>query len=115
MSYPSLEFDREMRNSFPVEISNLAYSLASKAYGQGHAEAKNELAARFPKLPWDDLIEVYLAACSLHQTAYSVASDVRDKKFSEAEAKSRLQQMCPGFSNEAYNKDFADGMYESLW
>ena len=101
--------------SFPDEIGSAAYSLASKAYGAGHAEAKGKLASQFPNLAWDDLVEIYLAACSLHETAYSVTSDFRDQKHSEATAKSLLKEKCPGFSKEAYERAYSDGLFESMW
>ena len=101
--------------SFSDEIGSAAYALASKAYGAGHAEAKEKLASQFPNLAWNDLVEIYLASCSLHETAYSVTSDFRDKKHSEATAKSLLKQKCPGFSEEVYKRAYDDGMFESMW
>ncbi|HEY2081899.1 MAG TPA: hypothetical protein VGI88_03875 [Verrucomicrobiae bacterium] len=101
--------------TFPNEIASAAYSLASKAYGIGHAEAKEKLAAQFPQLTRNELEEIYLAACGLHETAYRVSSNLRDKKCTEAEAESLLKQKCPGFSEEVYKRAYADGMFESMW
>jgi|SRR5690242_17517899 len=101
--------------SFPDEISGAAYTLAKRAYGVGHAEAKDELAKQFPNLNWDNLVEIYLAVCNLHETAYAVTSDFRDKKYTENHAKSLLRQKCPGFTEELYNRAYSDGMFESMW
>ena len=105
----------KIMKSFPNEISSAAYALASKAHGVGHAEAKEKLASQFPHLTWDELVEIYLAACSLHETAYSVTSDFRDKKHTEDQAKLLLKQKCPGFSEEVYKRAYSDGMFESMW
>jgi len=101
--------------SFSSEIGGAAYNLASKSTGVSHAEAKDTLASQFSTLAWNDLVEIYLAACTLHEMAYSVASDVRDKKLTEAAANIVLRQKCPGFSDEVYKRAYGDGMFESLW
>jgi hypothetical protein len=101
--------------AFSDEIGSAAYELASKAYGSGHAEAKERLASQFPNLAWDDFVEVYLAACCLHETSYSLASEVREKKHSEAEAVLLLKKICPGFDETVYKRAFDNGMFASMW
>lgn len=101
--------------SFLDEIGNATDLLASKAHGVGYVVAKAKLAKQFPNLTCNDLIEIYSAACNLHQIAYTVTSDSRDKEHSISTAKSLLRQECPGFSEEVYEQAFNDGMFESLW
>jgi hypothetical protein len=101
--------------SFSDEIGSAAYELASKAYGTGHADAKEKLASQFSNLAWDDVVEIYLAACGLHEISYSIASDVHDKKHSEAEAVLLLKKNCPGFGEAVYKRAFSNGMFESMW
>jgi len=91
-----------------------AFDLANKAYSPGtHRDADARLRERFPGATPEDILQAYASARYLDDCAYDVADKHRDGVHSRAEALALLRECCPGFSEDTYERAFAQGMFSS--
>lgn len=86
-----------------MKILDDAFELALNAEGaNSHAEAKERLQAKHPKVQWDDIVSFYLRACSLVDACYGIGDACRGKKLTDEAAMSLMMKQFPGFSNATY-------------
>jgi hypothetical protein len=91
-----------------------AFGLAKDACGgKGHAEAKDRLQAKHPKLKWDDIVEAYLKACDLADACYDFGDQCRNKKMTDDEAIDLMKERFQGFSDETYRAALSHGYFIS--
>jgi len=91
-----------------------AFELAKTAYGAaGHAEAKDQLQKKYPRVEWGEIVQVYLKACDLAEACYDFGNRCRDKKITEAQAVLEMQERFPGFSEITYKAALSHGYFIS--
>ena len=97
-----------------MSILDDAFVLAKDACGAaGHAEAKDLLRSKYPRVTWDEIAEAYRKACDLADACYAVGERCREKDLTDEEAIKEMRRRFPGFSEATYRAALSDGYFLS--
>jgi hypothetical protein len=80
-----------------------AFAIAKKAHGVSHENAKAELQDQYPNKSFDEIMDVYLRACSLADACYDAGDRLIGHWEREQEILASLKERFPGFSEQTYN------------
>jgi hypothetical protein len=98
-----------------MKTLDVAFKITKDLGTTRHLEIKNKLQEKYPELTWDEIVEHYSLSLNLLSKAAELGFKHRDNKINESQAKKTLKILCPGFSNESYDKAWAHGLYVSVW
>jgi len=97
-----------------MNILDDAFVLAKDACrAAGHAEAKDLLQSKYPKVTRDDIVEAYIKACDLADACYAVGERCREKDLTDEEAIKEMRRRFPGFSEATYRTALSHGYFLS--
>jgi len=95
-------------------VFDQAYQVAKKANSaSSHVEAKDKLQAKFPDVPWNEILNAYTKASDLVEKCYDIGDAARRENIPDDRSIHMLRETFPGFSNETYNDALTLGWFLS--